>query len=85
MFETIGFSIDYYIGNKFIGYTVMDEPEREVNGYRGRRIDTLQEDVICTNKKRIKAGEVVKTEQVQMYGKPTKETKLMLVGVKHKV
>jgi len=73
MFETIGFSIDYYVGGKFVGYVVNDAPDREQNGYAGRKVEILNEDVVCTNRKIIKAGQEVKTEQVQMYGKLTKE------------
>lgn len=73
MFETIGFSIDYFVGLKFVGYVLIDKPDREQNGYAGRKIEVLDEDVVCTNKKRIKAGTLVKSEQVQLYGKLTKE------------
>lgn len=81
MFETIGFSIDYFVGLKFIGYVLIDAPDREHNGYKGRKIEVLQEDVVCTNKKRIKAGEVVKSEQVQLYGRLTKDFRKKAFGI----
>ena len=68
-FEHIGYSVDYFIDNKFIGSTKIEEPDREVAGYQGRRVDILENDVTLTNRKVVKSGVEVKTELILLCGK----------------
>jgi len=68
-FEHIGYSVDYFIENKFVGSTKIQEPDREVYGYQGRRIETLESNITLINKKVLKKGVEVKTELVPLCGK----------------
>lgn len=69
IFEHIGYSLDYFIENKFMGSIKIEEPDREVCGYSGRKIETLSKNITLSNKKVLKKGTEVKTELVQLYGK----------------
>jgi hypothetical protein len=61
MFETSDkFYKEFYIESKFIGQLPC-ERDREEIGYYGRQKTVLTEDVILTNKKRIKKGTEVNT------------------------
>jgi hypothetical protein len=60
-YQTTGYFIEYYIGDKFIGYTTQDQPDREKMGWWGQRREKLFEKVTTTNGKTIKAGTEVKT------------------------
>jgi hypothetical protein len=33
----VGFSIDYYIGNRYIGSVPVEQPDRALFGFRGRQ------------------------------------------------
>jgi hypothetical protein len=68
-FETIGYSVDYFIENKFVGSIKIEEPDREIVGYSGRRFETLTDNITLSNKKVLKKGVQVKTELVQLFGK----------------
>ena len=60
MFTEFGHFKEYYIENKFIG--VIDcEKDREIYGHFGRKIETLDEDVETSNKRKIKKGTSVMT------------------------
>lgn len=59
-FNQFGFFKEYYVDSKFISSKVC-EKDREEIGYTGRRVETLLEDIIFKNKKKIKAGKVVTT------------------------
>lgn len=67
--KVIGYSLDYYINKKYIGYVLINEPDRKEVGYNGRIKSTLENDVICTNKKKIKKGTEVITELIILYGR----------------
>ena len=69
IFEHIGYSLDYFVENRFMGSIKVEEPDREVCGYSGRRIETLTSNITLSNKKVLKKGVEVKTELVQLYGK----------------
>jgi len=73
-FEHIGYSVDYFIENKYVGSTKVQEPDREVCGYQGRRIEILKNDVTLLNKKQLKKGVEVKTELVPLCGKFIRKT-----------
>ena len=69
IFEHIGYSLDYFVENRFMGSIKVEEPDREVCGYSGRRIETLTSNITLSNKKVLKKGVEVKTELVQLCGK----------------
>jgi hypothetical protein len=75
LFKHIGYSLDYYVytggSGKFVGYTVIEEPDREVFGYAGRKREVLKDDVVLANKKVIKKGTEVVTELSPMVGRST--------------
>lgn len=73
-FEHIGYSVDYFIENKFVGSIKIQEPDREVYGYQGRRTETLQNNITLINKKVLKKGVEVKTELVPLCGKFIRKT-----------
>lgn len=56
-FEQLGYFTDYMIGDKYIGSIIMQKPDRETIGYFGRINDVATEDIILSNKKRIKKGQ----------------------------
>lgn len=59
-FEHIGYFREYWVEGKYIG-SINCEKDREHIGYEGRKIETLTEDLILSNKRKIKAGTEVKT------------------------
>lgn len=67
-FEELGYTISYYVNNKYIGSVSITEPDREELGYYGRREEVLQQDLII-GKKKIKKGSVVKTELQKICGR----------------
>lgn len=68
MFEIIGYDLEIYFGGKYYGSIRMQDPDREVMGYSGRRELVLAEDWQY-KKKKLKAGTVVMTECVPLCGK----------------
>jgi len=68
-FEVLGYSIDYYIGTKFIGSKRLDEPDRPECGYRGRQRYQTTEDILLDNRKFIRVGTDIVTELNQINGK----------------
>ena len=68
MFEIHGYTKDYYIQGKFVGYIKISTPDRNVMGYSGRVTETLQEDTII-RKKTYKKGTEVVTEVSPICGK----------------
>ena len=60
MFEPNGFYREYYIASKFIG-KIRCEKDRETIGYEGKRNETLDNDILLDNKKKIKKGTEVMT------------------------
>ena len=69
IFEHIGYSLDYFVENKFVGSIKVEQPDREVSGYSGRKTEILTSNIKLSNKKVLKKGTEVKTELVQLYGK----------------
>jgi hypothetical protein len=59
MFEINGYTKDYYIHGKFVGYIKIPTPDRDVMGYSGRKKETLQEDTIIKKKTYKKGTEVI--------------------------
>ncbi len=60
-FETNGYFKDYYVNRKFVGSILVNEKDREVYGYTGRKEEVLTEDIVI-NKKKLKKGTTVITE-----------------------
>ena len=60
-FENIGYFKDYYVNRKFVGTVRIEEKDREVFGYTGRKEEVLTEDMVI-NKKKLKKGTTVITE-----------------------
>lgn len=72
-FEHIGYHIDYYVSGQFIGSCRFEgEPDR-IGGYEGRRVETLEEDVITLNGRLIKKGTEATTELIPLCGKLIKK------------
>ena len=61
VFEHVGYFKDYYVNRKFVGTVKVDEKDREVYGYTGRKEEVLTEDMVI-NKKKLKKGTTVITE-----------------------
>lgn len=55
MFKEIGFYKEFYLQGKLIGI-VNCKKDREEIGYLGRRKETLQSELLLTNKKKAKAN-----------------------------
>jgi hypothetical protein len=67
-FEVKGYSVDYYVNNKYIGSNSITEPDREKFGYYGRKIETINTDLVI-GKKKIKKGTTVMTELQKISGR----------------
>jgi hypothetical protein len=67
-FEIKGYSVSYYVNNKYVGSVTISQPDRSEFGYSGRREDVLEQDLII-GKKKIKKGSVVKTELQKICGR----------------
>tara|TARA_R110000787_G_scaffold252435_2_gene357900 strand:+ start:150 stop:428 length:279 start_codon:yes stop_codon:yes gene_type:complete len=67
-FEIIGYSVDIYYRKKYYGCYTIEQPDRDVIGYAGRRDEILTENWIYKNK-RIKAGSTVTTECYPLCGR----------------
>ncbi len=59
----------YSLDKKYLGDLPINEPDREVYGYEGRRIETIKHDIITSKKKKLKAGLIVSTEMQMICGK----------------
>ena len=71
-FETIGFMMDYYIGNTYMGSIPCNNEPGRAFSYVGRQSITLEEDIVFKNKKRIKKGQQVTTMLIPLCGKMIK-------------
>lgn len=56
IFKDIGYFLEYYVDGKFIGTTLLDEPDREEIGYYSRQDAIAEQDIQLQSKKRIKQG-----------------------------
>lgn len=72
-FHTIGYFVEYYVSGKFIGSINVDKPDRDVYGYNGKVISTLESDIVLDRKKKIKAGTEVTTMLFPINGRLKKE------------
>jgi len=68
-FEDIGYFLEYFIDNKFIGTKLLEQPDRDEVGYYGR-IDAIAEtDIILQGKKVIKQGTKYYTRMYPLCGR----------------
>ncbi|WP_341216116.1 hypothetical protein [uncultured Wocania sp.] len=72
-FEKLGYFIDYIIDDKYIGSITMEKPDRETIGYYGKITEVAIEDIIFSNKKRIKKGQTFYTIMYPLCGKLIKK------------
>jgi hypothetical protein len=68
-FEHKGYFIEYMVGNKFMGTKNIAQPDRKEIGYYGRIDNVAENDIIFTNKKRIKKGQSYHTRMYPFCGK----------------
>lgn len=59
--KIFGYSIDVYYKGKYYGCYSIPKPDRTLMGYSGRKEETLEE-TLYFKKRKIKAGEIIKTE-----------------------
>lgn len=60
MFKKFGYFKEYYMNNKFMGLIECDK-DREKFGFFGKVEEVLKEDILLTNKRKIKKGKKVTT------------------------
>ena len=68
-FETVGYFKDYFVAGKYTGSVSYVEKDREIFGYSGRKTETVSEQIVFKNGKKIKAGTVVITELFPINGR----------------
>lgn len=68
-FEILGYNLDYYVNNKYIGQVIKKEKDRKVLSYLGREKTILEEDITLNNKRVIKKGTLVITELNPLCGR----------------
>lgn len=68
-FLIVGYSVDYLVQGKYIGSIRLEQADRTVFGYAGRKTETLTEDLQLDNNKKVKAGSVVTTELFPLNGR----------------
>lgn len=61
-FEVKAFAKDFIVRRKLIGTIVIENQDREVFGYAGKRSEVLADDVQLSNGKIIRKGTEVETE-----------------------
>ena len=60
-FEILGYTKEFYVNRKYVGSLRVEEKDRDVLGYSGRKEEVLTDDLII-NKKKLKKGTTVITE-----------------------
>ena len=73
-FEIIGYFKEWFLNGKFIGTTLMTEPEQDVFGYYSQKQETINEDTITSEGKLLKSGLQYKTYQHVLCGKYLQKT-----------
>lgn len=71
-FELIGYYKDIYLDGKYYGSINIDELDREVIGYAGKRTEITTEEIKIGNKKRIKIGTAIDTMVYPLNGRAKK-------------
>ena len=68
-FEHLGYFLEYFVAGKSIGTKNVEQADREILGYAGFRWHITDTDIVFDNKKRIKAGTLVKTVLYPLCGR----------------
>lgn len=55
-FKQHGFFVEYMVAGKYVGSITIQQPDRETIGYHGRIDAVATEDIVFSNRKRIKKG-----------------------------
>ena len=55
-FEHLGYSVDYSVDGKYVGSKRIEEKDRELIGYDGRKTEISSDVILLDNKKKIKKG-----------------------------
>lgn len=71
-FQTLGFFKEIYANGKFIGCINNVEKDRDTFGYYGKQTETLTNDLVTSNKRKVKAGTTITTQLFPLCGKVTK-------------
>ena len=67
-FEILGYYKEYYFKGAFFGSVPLENPDRDIIGYVGRRSEVLEED-LKFNKGRIRKGSEVQTIMYPLCGR----------------
>lgn len=70
MFKKFGYFKEYYIGARFIGLMPCDK-DRETLGFFGQKDEVLDNEIILSNKRKIKKGTKVQTMLFEFCGQKT--------------
>tara|TARA_R100000750_G_C2325840_1_gene88134 strand:- start:332 stop:601 length:270 start_codon:yes stop_codon:yes gene_type:complete len=55
-YETFGYFLEYMVNGKYMGSINIEKPDREKIGYCGRKYNVAINDIVFSNKKKIKKG-----------------------------
>jgi len=69
IFKDIGYFLEYYVDGKFIGTTLLDEPDRAEIGYYSKQDAIAEQDIHLQSKKRIKQGTKYYTRMYPLCGR----------------
>jgi hypothetical protein len=73
IFEVFGYHVDYYVNSRYIGHIKIDQPDRDILGYGGRKQFVLAEPIQVTTSKGkstiLPIGVNVTTECIPLCGK----------------
>lgn len=70
-FEIVEYSKDYYHNGKYVGSIKVKQPDREVMGYKGRKVEVLTDNIQFGKTKKLKKGLEVITELQSICGRIT--------------
>ena len=69
IFKDISYFLEYYVDGKFIGTTLLDEPDREEIGYYSRQDAVAVQNIQLQSKKIIKQGTKYYTRMYPLCGR----------------
>ena len=67
-YEIFGFYLEYFVDNKYMGSIDCEYEENRKPGYTGRKLETIEKNIITNSNKIIKAGTKVMTLYCLYYG-----------------
>lgn len=68
-FENLGYFLEYLVDGKYIGSINIDKPDRKEIGYYGKIELVAENDIIFTNNKKIKKGQIYYTRMYPLNGR----------------